>query len=136
MNKSIFLICPVRNATEVQKQKMEKHISKIESQGHTIYYPARDTDQNDGVGYRICTDNLNAMKAADEIHIFWDPSSTGTLFDLGMAFALKKKLKIVNFEEVEITRSKSFSNMIRHWQNVSVLGDLISAIANSPADDM
>ena len=55
------MICPVRNASEEQKIEMHAYIKQAESQGHKIYYPARDTDQNDLVGYRICTDNKNAI---------------------------------------------------------------------------
>jgi len=111
----VFLICPVRNATEDQKEKMQQYINEIENQGKTIYYPARDTDQNDTIGFRICTDNKNAIKNSKEIHIFWDKNSTGSLFDLGMAFATDKKLKIVNLDDAPLTEGKSFTNMIRYW---------------------
>lgn len=114
-NKKIFLICPVREANPHQKEVMESYISKLEEQGCTVHYPARDTDQFDSIGYRICTDNKNAIINADEIHIFWDKTSQGSLFDLGIAFALDKKLVIVNIEELEITPTKSFSNMIGFW---------------------
>lgn len=58
----VFLICPVRSATEDQKEKMQQYINNLEQQGKTIYYPARDTDQNDAIGFRICTDNKNAIQ--------------------------------------------------------------------------
>lgn len=95
---------------------MNEHIATIEGRGHSIYYPARDTDQNDPIGYRICIDNMNAIHRADEIHIFYDKASTGSLFDLGVAFAFGKKLVIVNGDEIEITEGKSFANMIRKWE--------------------
>lgn len=113
----IFLICPVRNATTEQKQKMQGYIAQLETDGKTVYYPERDTNQNDAIGYRICADNCEAIKEAKEIHIFWDKNSQGSLFDLGMAFALDKPLTIVNLEDVEPTPTKSFSNMMREWAN-------------------
>lgn len=112
-----FLICPVRNATNVQVEHMQNWIFSKRSQGDTVYYPGTDTDQNDPVGYRICSDNRKALAAADKIAIFWDKDSKGSLFDLGMAFALKKSLEIINLDEIEPTEGKSFSNMIRMWSN-------------------
>ena len=111
---NIFIICPVRNATDEQKTMLEKHILSLESNGHSVYYPARDTDQSDTKGYQICSDNLLGIVSAEVVHIFYDPKSTGSLFDLGMAFALGKPLRIVN--QVEPTYGKSFSNMILEWE--------------------
>ena len=114
-----FLICPVRNATEEQRQQMVAWIVQKESAGDTVYYPARDTNQNDSIGYRICRDNRQALAIADKIAIFWDKTSQGSLFDLGMAFALEKPIEIINVDEIEPTESKSFSNMMLMWRNVS-----------------
>lgn len=114
----VFLICPVRNATESQKERMMEYIENLENNGTTVYYPARDTDQNDNIGFRICSDNKYAMKNSKEVHIFWDKNSQGSLFDLGMAFALEKEITVVNLEELENTDHKSFSNMIRKWSKM------------------
>lgn len=114
----IFLICPVRNASEEQKEKLMQYIVDLEKQGHEVYYPARDTDQNDNIGYRICTDNKKAIRKSHIVHLFWDKNSQGSLFDLGMAFALGKSLKIVNLETLEITPVKSFANMVKKWAEV------------------
>ncbi len=114
----VFLICPVRDANLEQKQKMEEYIQKLESEGKTVYYPARDTYQVDPTGYRICNDNKNAIEQSKELHIFYDKTSQGSLFDLGMAFAFNKPLTIVNLDEIEQTDGKSFANMIVHWGNI------------------
>ena len=116
---NLFLICPVRNATEMQRRMMQDYLTAATASGHKVYYPATDTDQNDPLGYRICTDNKNAIAQADEVVIFWDKQSQGSLFDLGMAFALNKPLTIINLDPVEKTEGKSFSNMISEWQRVS-----------------
>lgn len=115
VGKSIFLICPVRNATESQKQRMEQYIKDLELAGAKVHYPARDTNQVDETGFRICSDNCDAVHWSDEVHIFWDKNSTGSLFDLGVAFAYKKPVKIVNIDEIEKTDGKSFTNMILEW---------------------
>jgi len=114
----IFLICPVRSVTEEQRQKMAQYIAEIESSGLKVYYPPRDTNQKDAIGWRICKDNMNAIKNSKEIHIFWDKNSSGSLFDLGMAFSMNKRLKIVNIEDVSKTETKSFTNLIRYWNNL------------------
>ena len=112
----VFLICPVRNATPDQKAEMQSYIDGLEAQGKKVYYPARDTNQNDIVGWQICGDNRWAIKHSKEVHIFYDPASTGSLFDLGMAFATHKYLKLVNIDKVEATDgTKSFNNLIRYW---------------------
>lgn len=49
--------------------------------------------------YRICTYNRTIIEWADEVHIMWDQRSMGTIFDFGMAFALRKPIKIVYMEE-------------------------------------
>jgi hypothetical protein len=116
--KKIFLICPVRNATDEQKEKMNKYIEALELDGVSVYYPARDTKQVDETGgWNICTANKNAILGADEIHIFWDEKSTGSLFDLGMAFCAGKKLIVVNPESIHTENTKSFHNLINYWKN-------------------
>lgn len=122
-SKRVFLICPVRNATPEQAQRMNDYVSKLETSGTKVHYPARDTMQVDVTGYWICNDNTQAIRGADEVHIFWDPQSTGSLFDLGAAFALKKPLTIVNVEDLVRTEGKSFTNMILRWALASTEDD-------------
>ena len=95
----IFLICPVRNVTEKQKKQMMNYIDQLELGGAKVYYPTRDNpyEDTDAVGYQICKENTNAIKNSKEVHIFWDKDSQGSLFDLGSAFALDKKLRIVKY---------------------------------------
>jgi len=119
----IFLICPVTIATDLQKEKMNKYIEGLESLGHNVYYPARDTDQNDSIGYRICLDNAQAIYESDEVHIFWDKNSKGSLFDLGVAFAYDKRLVLVNPEDIEPNDGKSFENMICYWNMIGEQDD-------------
>lgn len=80
---------------------IEKYVAEFESAGHKIYWPFRDTNQNDSVGLRICTDNRSAIEATDEIHIWWNPQSIGSHFDFGIVFALHKKIVLANRAVVE-----------------------------------
>ena len=123
--KKVFLICPVRNATEEQITFMSNYKKSLKEDGVMLYYPAEDNpyELTDNVGYQICRENLKHIINADEIHIFWDATSTGTLFDLGAAFALNKKIFIINPKDVVRTPTKSFSNMIWQWYGAEKGGE-------------
>lgn len=75
--KKIFLICPVRygrKMTREQKktqQKIQHYVEKLEKADNEVYWPKRDTNQDDPIGLRICTDNAKGIIWADEIHIWW-----------------------------------------------------------------
>ena len=88
------------------------YVSKLENTGATVYAPHRDTNQQ-ASGYEICQQNMRGMLSADEVHIFYKSDSQGTHFDMGMAFALGKKVVIVESEP--LTEGKSFQNMLSEW---------------------
>lgn len=111
----IFLICPVRQATEKQKEQINKYIIETKLKGKKIYYPARDTNQSDPIGVKIISENCFAMQISKEVHIWYDPTSQGSAFDLGMAYMLDKPLHIVNAAEVTQTPHKSIGNFIKWW---------------------
>ncbi len=107
----IFLICPVRNVTSEETEAINRYVTGLEERcRHRVYWPARDTDQSDPIGLQICKVNRNAIIAADEVHVWWNPASTGSLFDLGIAFALGKDIVLAN--EVTPTEGKSFNNFL------------------------
>ena len=109
-----FLICPVRGK---EAEEFQFYVDHIEELGFVLHYPHRDTNQNDetGTGYRICLENRAAIEASDVVFIVWDGESQGSIFDLGMAFALRKR--IVWLKLPEATAHKSFQNMIRHMND-------------------
>jgi hypothetical protein len=115
----IFLICTVRlGVTEFSK----KYVEKLESEGHKVHFPPRDTNQIDPLkGFNICIDNSKAIKESDEVHVIYNPKSQGIHFDLGVAWALGKKIKVVNPEEFpeEKSQNKSFLNMMEIWEKLS-----------------
>lgn len=111
-SKKIFIICSVRNATDEYKAKLENYTKELEGKGHKVHLPYRDTDQTKR-GYEICEINSRAIRFADEVHVFYSADSQGTHFDLGVAFALYKKLVVV--EAVKYKEGKSFANMIAEW---------------------
>ncbi len=116
--KRVFLICPVRGITDEEKGKIGQYVARLERKGYEVYWPLRDTDQNDPVGLRICEDNLWAIAKAHEVHVWWSGKSQGSFFDLGMVFALNtilgagKKVVLANPESVKETPEKSFQNFL------------------------
>jgi nucleoside 2-deoxyribosyltransferase len=105
----MFLICPVRGVNPVTQADI---VRKLEEK-YEVHWPPRDTDQNDETGLRICRDNCRAICDADVVGIIWDGKSQGSLFDLGMAFALRKPLLVIDIPTR--TEGKSFQNMMMAW---------------------
>lgn len=119
----IFLICPVRNADPDLNVKLANHVKSLEDKGHQVHWPTRDTEQDDPTGgYQICRTNFQAISDADEIHIWYDETSQGSMFDMGGAFMrvemlhCEKKIVIVNKEEAEAAdiKKKSFLKVMKY----------------------
>jgi hypothetical protein len=112
----IYLICPVRNASPEYSRAAGNYVAQLESLGRQFYWPARDTDQSDPTGLRICKDNRSAIEAADVVHVIWVGQSQGSLFDLGIAFALRKPIVPVTAFFPAQSEGKSIHNMVYDWQ--------------------
>jgi len=93
--KRIHIICPVRGVTEEQQREIDEFTKAEEENGNIVHNPKRDVDQSDPTGYNICIAHLKSMKEADEVVIFYSADSMGSHFDLGISFALSKRLKLV-----------------------------------------
>ena len=96
--ETIYIICAVRNATPERIQELRIYANTKRLEGHKVHFPPDDAPQDDPTGIEICNTHLKAMHLASEVHIFWDVRSSGSHFDLGMAFALNKKLVPVSCE--------------------------------------
>lgn len=116
--KKVFIICPVREIKEEVKIKLTAYIMKLESEGHEVYWPYQDNphQNTDKIGISICEYNRKKMLMADEVHVWYDKNSTGSIFDIGMFFMFVhndfKKLVIINREDIVPTPEKSFENVI------------------------
>jgi len=108
----VFIICPVRKVRKRFSEKVFEHVNRLEADGHTVYFPPRDTDQEEG-GFEICLANRKAIESCDEVHIFYDGKSEGVLFDFGMVFAFGKKLQVINIPEENHER-KSFIKVMNY----------------------
>jgi hypothetical protein len=70
----------------------------LRKEGHGVHFPPDDAPQDDPTGAAICATHLAAMREADEVHVFWDVDSFGSHFDLGMAYALGKRIIPISCE--------------------------------------
>jgi len=111
----IYIICPVRNQLEAWRDGLMEYTKALESHGHKVHLPFRDTPQDDKTGWNICDNHAHAMREADEVHIAYDGQSEGCLFDLGMAFVLQKPIIPITGYFPKMTKGKSYSNMVWDW---------------------
>ena len=78
------------------KQLLKQAIAFEQELGEKCYIPIRDTKQDHGDN--ILPANLKAlMESENVVFVFWDGGSFGTMFDMGMAYALGKKIVPMNF---------------------------------------
>jgi hypothetical protein len=134
---NIFIICPVRNASPEIRAKLEAYVKKLESEGHRVHYPPRDTNQDDEVGLNICLQNLKAVAEADEVHVAWDNQSQGVLFDLGIAFTLNKPIRVIKscFPR-RIPSGKSFPRVIRALEKGALSSQKVSYVRELDGDTL
>ena len=114
--KHVFVICSVRGVTDEYKKKLEDYVSNLESYGDVVHLPHRNTNQNT-TGLNICVQNREAIKHANEVHIYYNSKSQSTHFDMGLAFALNKNILIIENEAYDT--NKSFSRMLYEWEKDS-----------------
>jgi len=110
----VYIICPVRRATNNITEIVAGYVADLEGKGHNVHYPPRDVEQSDKTGFNICCAHREAMENADEVHMWWDQSlSSWSPFDLGMAWTLRKPIKLIN--AIENTPHKSGNAFILEW---------------------
>jgi len=61
VKKKIFLICPVRNVGTIEREHIAAYVAKLEAEGNSVYWPERDTKQDDPVGVHICAANRRGI---------------------------------------------------------------------------
>jgi len=93
------------------EEKMKLYTWSHRNDGWDIKLPFFDSTVGVNTsGLTMMERNLELIKWADEIHIFWDGRSIGTWGDFCMAFALKKKVQILFLEP------KSCRNIIKQYE--------------------
>ena len=94
----IYIVCAVRNATAARVAELREYAEAKRAEGHHVHFPPDDAPQEDPTGEAICSTHLAAMRECDEVHVFWDVKSSGSHFDIGMAYALGKPMRPVACE--------------------------------------
>ncbi len=90
------------------QHRMRMHEKSLIQEGNEVSLPAFDNFEGMNE-LQVCTYNRSKIEWADEIHVIWDARSYGTIFDLGMCFALRKKVKII------YTNTKTFPNFLHQY---------------------
>jgi|GEM_PF-2391508 len=114
-NKSVYIICPVRNLSPEQQQEIERYVARLEDDGYLVHYPPRDVDQGDPVGISIIRAHRRAMEKCGRVDIFWDVNSKGSHFGLGMAIASGKPIRLIKAYQPD-NEGKSFLKVIQQFQ--------------------
>ncbi|MHC5062226.1 MAG: hypothetical protein ACYTFK_14310 [Planctomycetota bacterium] len=119
--KKIYIICAVRKATVSTRAALEAYTDILEDAGHKVHLPHRNTKQ-DGNGMEINMENGAAIVNADEVHVFWDNTSSGSHFDLGMTFMLdmllghKKRVRMIQYGGVGMSAgADEYGSFIASW---------------------
>ncbi|MAG50324.1 hypothetical protein CL621_01625 [archaeon] len=118
LEKKVFIICPVRNATNEEAIYLQDYVNRLEHNRYKVHFPPQDTNQDDPNGLNICSENREAIRNADEVHVYWNNSSSGSGFDFGMAFMLEKPIKFINKDKIPRTRTKSFQNVLHELDSM------------------
>lgn len=112
----IFLICPVRNANDETKKEIEEYVLEKNNNGYSVHAPHLHTVQQDILGgYTICLQNANAIASSKSIDIYYDQKSTGSAFDLGVAYYLEKPLNLINENKIVFNDNDFIDNVIKTW---------------------
>lgn len=116
IENKFFLICPVRNASEEQKVEMNEYADNAINNGFIVHNPNGDTVQKDMFGgYAICRQNAFGIATSSEIRMFYDQSSKGSMFDLGVAYYLNKPLIVLNENKIKYDITDFGDFVVMDW---------------------
>lgn len=115
----IYIVCPVRSITTDAARKLQVYVDELERQGHSVYFPLRDTDMSDRPGaLSIAQEEVTAMHMAVEAHIWYAPDCEDIVFALGalMMSSLtngpRKRIVLINRGQVLPTTGPSTANLL------------------------
>jgi hypothetical protein len=96
--------------TTSYRSMMLEHSKELQEGGHEVNIPAFSDHSNLDV-LEVCVHNRDIICWADEVHIFWNQRSIGTIFNFGMCFALEKPVRIIYMGE------KTLKNVMEKYQD-------------------
>ena len=79
-----YAICPVRHATEEQLGVMLDVVEGVREAGNEVHSPPTEVTPHCPTGLSICEAHLKAMVECDSVLLFYDETSGGSKFDLGI----------------------------------------------------
>lgn len=116
IENKIFLICPVRRANDEQRKWIEDFVEEQYKNGYIVHAPHLHTNQVDQLGgYSICKQNAEAIASSGEVNMYYDQLSTGSAFDLGVAYALDKPLILLNADDIVYRPDDRIDNIVSLW---------------------
>jgi hypothetical protein len=84
--------------------------------GYVIHAPHLHTVQTDLFGgYGICMQNAEAIGTSECVDILYNQKSTGSVFDLGVAYALSKPLNLLNKEDIIFDDNDIIDSIVKKW---------------------
>ena len=117
----VYLTCSVNAADDKIRNDLEAYVSYLEDNDYDVYYPQRDTKQ-DNHGFDICLANGIAIQEADEVHLFYNPASKGSHFDLGMLFAMEflslGKKRVFKVVEGKDKTTGEWGRLFKKWEDL------------------
>ena len=114
--KRIFIICPVTMSNPEIKKELEDYTKGLEDMGNHVHLPHRNTNQKNGL-LDICLENIEAIKNAEEVHLFYMEKSKGIHFDIGVALSRHKPIKLIKDYSDVTSFGKNFLDLISEWNN-------------------
>jgi hypothetical protein len=110
------LISPVRNVSPEQTLEIESFKKDKTDDGFDIHVPQKDTFQKDKFGgYSICFQNANAIAESTELYLYYDQTSKGSMFDLGIAYYLNKPLTVINKDSIDFDQDDFGDQIVINW---------------------
>jgi nucleoside 2-deoxyribosyltransferase len=88
--------------------EMKRVAETLWKKGHTVYLPLMDKSGLTAID--ICKRNRYRIKKANEVWVFWNGHSIGTMIDFGMAFGLGKKVFVYR------NGTQHFGRLVKDYQ--------------------
>jgi hypothetical protein len=91
------------------QERMHIRLQRLMDDGHEVKTPAFDDEPHlNELG--IMMHNRDLIEWADEVHVFWDSRSIGTLMDVAMCIALRKPIQIIYMNK------KTLANVLLQYE--------------------
>jgi hypothetical protein len=117
---TIYVITPSCSATKEQILECNSYIVSLEDDGFKVFSSNREYDSSDSTGYKQVTEKIEDMASADEVHVMWDSTSLTSHFELGIAMALAKPIKLIKAFYPDTINAQTFYKTMQMWDLVDV----------------